>query len=457
MKKKVLSILLAAAMSVTLLVGLTACGNGNDTPADPPAAEADDTDAGDDAEAADGDDAVIAEGDNVLTVWSWDPAFNLYAIDRAAEVFRQTNPDFEVNNLEVTDIGERIIIATQTGDLDMLPDILLMQDGDFLLNVTVFPEIFTDLTDSGIDFSQFAENKLSFSTVDGRNFGVPFDNGAAVLALRIDILEQAGFTLDDFTNITWRQFIDQGQIVLETTGYHLISEPGGGMDVFTQMMRSAGVSLFDGNDNVTFDTDPHFRLIFEQYIELVQSEVLRWENEWDGYIASFTTGNVAGTMNGCWILASVQLATEQAGNWRITNVPRMEGIPGATNYATQGGSSWVVTSASQNPQLAIDFLGATFAGSTEFYDMILGIGALSTWLPAGDSDAYAQPVEFFGGEPIWAQIVEFAANVPLSYTGLYFWEARDVVATALTNVLTDGADIDAELANARSTLDFLMD
>ena len=31
------------------------------------------------------------------------------------------------------------------------------------------------------------------------NYGVPFDNGAVINCLRTDLLEQAGYTVDDFT------------------------------------------------------------------------------------------------------------------------------------------------------------------------------------------------------------------------------------------------------------------
>ena len=89
-------------------------------------------------------------------------------------------------------------------------------------NVMNYPGVFYDLTDSGIDFSQFADFKANHTIVEGRNYGVPFDNGAAITALRVDILEEAGYTVDDFTDITWSRFIEIGKDVLEKTGYPLL-------------------------------------------------------------------------------------------------------------------------------------------------------------------------------------------------------------------------------------------
>ena len=110
-----------------------------------------------------------------------------------------------------------------SGDYSSLPDILLMQDFAYQKYVTTYPDLFQDLTDSGIDFSQFASSKLENSVVDERNYGVPFDNGTEIAAYRTDILEKAGYTLKDLTDIDWNRFIEIGKDVLAKTGYSLVS------------------------------------------------------------------------------------------------------------------------------------------------------------------------------------------------------------------------------------------
>ncbi len=71
-----------------------------------------------------------------------------------------------------------------------------------------------DLSGSDVAFDQFAAGKLAYSMVDGKNYGVPFDNGAAITCLRTDVLEQAGHTVDEFTDISWEQFITLAKDVL---------------------------------------------------------------------------------------------------------------------------------------------------------------------------------------------------------------------------------------------------
>ena len=106
-------------------------------------------------------------------------------------------------------------------------------------------------------------------------------------------------------------------------------------------------------------------------------------------------------------------------------------------------------------ELAEDFLASTFAGSTELYNNILSCGAIATWTPAGDSDAYAVPNEFFSGDAVFEKIVDYSTKVPSIITGPYFHEARDAISVATTNI-TNGADLKKELKKAEDTVNFNM-
>ncbi len=454
MKKKVMVLLVTAAMMVSAI----GCGSkAADTTA--PAAE---TSAADTAEAPAADDAATdtaaAGGDNTLTVWCWDPAFNIYSMQEAEKEYQKTNPDFKLNIVETPweDIQTKLTTAGSAGDLSSLPDIMLMQDNAFQKNVISFPDAFTDLTASGIDYSKFGASKVAYSVVDGKNYGVPFDNGAVIACYRTDVLEEAGFTAADFTDITWSDYIAKGKEVLAKTGKPLLSCQAGESDVIMMILQSAGSSLFDAEGNPNMVDNDVLKEVMQTYAELVQSGVLIEVNDWDQYIGSITNSTVAGTINGCWIMASIQTAADQSGKWAITNMPKLDKSSGATNYSNNGGSSWAVTSNCKNTDLAFDFLAKTFAGSVEFYETILpSSGALATYLPAADSTVYAEPQEFFGGESVFALITEFAGKIPSNNTGVYYYEARDAVAVAITNVVA-GADIEAELKTAEDTVNFAM-
>ena len=454
MKRKVIAVLLTSAMALSM----AACGGGGSS-------DGGSSDGGSDAAATDdgaeaeGEEVSGSGGDNTLTVWTWDPNFNIYAIEKAAEIYAANGHEgFTVQVEEVLsdDIETRLTTAVSAGDLSTLPDIFLMQDNSFQKYATNYPDLFTDLTDSGIDFSQFSEAKVAYSTVDGKNLGIPFDNGAVINAIRTDLIEQAGLTLEDFTDITWSQYMELAKQVLDATGVPMLTSQAGSPDLIMEMLQSCGASLFNEDGSVNIVGNDALKECMEIYAQMVADGTLVEVTDWDQYIASLNNGTAASALNGCWIMASITPQEDQSGKWQITNMPKLERQDNATNYSNNGGSSWVISSNCANTDLAIDFMNSTFAGSTELYDDLIQKGALATWAPAGDSEAYAQPVEFFANQEVYALIVDYATKTPSNITGPFYYDARDAVGVALSNIIQSGADMDSEIASAQETVEFNM-
>ena len=393
--------------------------------------------------------------DNTLTVWAWDPAFNIYALQEAEKIYQVDHPDFKLDIVETPwdDLQTKLTTLAQSQETDELPDIFLTQNNAFQKNVINYPDLFSDFSGSAVDFSEFPSAVADYSTVDGVNYGLPFDSGTAVQALRTDVLEEAGYTIADFTDITWDDFITKGKDVLAKTGKPLLSGQAGSSDTIMMMLQSAGASLFDADGKPTIADNDALDAAIDAYTELVTSGVYVEVNSWDEYIGSFVNGSVAGTIQGVWIVGSIQSAADQSGKWAITDLPKLDGVSGATNYSANGGSSWAISS-NANVDLAQDFLASTFAGSTELYDTILPkSGAVANWIPAGDSDVYSQPSEFFGGQTIFADVVAYGADVPSNNTGVYYYEARDAVSAAITKIIGGTSKKDA-LDEAQSTVEF---
>lgn len=399
--------------------------------------------------------AAAADDDQTLTVWCWDPNFNIYAMQQAEKIYQEDHSDFKLDIQEnvYSDIETKLITAATSGDYSTLPDIFLMQDYSYHKDVTSFPDVFTDLTDSGIDFSQFSTGKLADSTVDGKNYGVPFDNGATIMAIRSDIVEEAGLTTDDFKDITWSKFMELAQTVKDKTGTPMLTTSGGS-ELVLEMLQSAGASpIMDGE--VKIADNEVLKQAVEVYAQLVNEGYMTEYTDWDQYIASMNDGKAAGVINGCWIMSSVQAAEDQSGKWAIVNMPKLDGIDGATNYANCGGASWAVSSNCKNTELAFDFLKSTFGSSVELYDDLLpNAGAISSYLPAAESDVYNQPSEFYGGQTVYKDIVEFAGQVPAFDCGAYYSDVRSALTDAVTNVVQNNADIDSEMQNAQDTVEF---
>ena len=399
--------------------------------------------------------AAAADEDQTLTVWCWDPNFNIYAMQQAEKIYQEDHPDFKLDIQEnvYSDIETKLITAATSGDYSTLPDIFLMQDYSYHKDVTSFPDVFTELTESGIDFTQFSAGKLADSTVDGKNYGVPFDNGATIMAIRSDIVEEAGLTTDDFKDITWSKFMELAKTVKDKTGTPMLTTSGGS-ELVLEMLQSAGASpVVDGEIKVA--DNEALKQAVEVYAELVNEGYMTEYTDWDQYIASMNNGDAAGVINGCWIMSSVQAAEDQAGKWTIVNMPALDDVDGATNYANCGGASWAVSSNCQNPELAYDFIKSTFGASVELYDdLLVNAGAIASYLPAAESEVYQEASDFYGGQKVYSDIVDFASKVPAFDCGAYYSDIRSALTDVVTNVVQKGADVEEELQTAQDTLEF---
>jgi len=398
-----------------------------------------------------------SDGDQTLSVWAWDPAFNIAALEEAEKIYQQDHPDFklEIQETPWDDLQPKLTTLAQSSQFDELPDIFLMQNNAFQKNALNYPDLFSEMSSDAVDFSEFPDAVTAYSTLDDVHYGIPFDSGTAITALRTDILEQAGYTIADFTDITWDDFIVKGKDVLAKTGYPLLSGQAGSADTIMMMLQSAGASLFDDEGMPTISDNDALLAAIDTYKELVDSGIFIEVNSWDEYLGTFINDSVGGTLNGVWIVGNIQGVEEQSGKWAITNVPKLDTVPNATNYSANGGSSWAISS-NADVDLATDFLASTFAGSPELFDTILPkSGAVANWLPAGDSEAYSEPNAFFGGQAIFSEVAAYGAEVPSNNTGAYYYEGRDAVSAAITQII-GGADPDSALEEAQANVEFAM-
>ncbi len=435
MKRKLISALLVSVMTISL----AACGTG-----------------GGSSEGGEGGSG-SSEGGHKLTVYAWDPAFNIPAIEAAAADYKENvDSEFELEILEQAaseDVETAITTAGSSGDYSNLPDIVLFQDHYIQRYVADYPDAWTPLGDVDINWDDFAAEKLDYSTIDGEHYGVPVDNGTVVAAYRTDLLEQAGYTIDDLTGCTWDKFIEIGKAVYEKTGKALLCMNSDGNDLPYIMMQAEGVSQFkDGKPYIT--ENETLVTIVEKLVEMAKENVLLMPNSWSDYTDKAIQGDqVAGVMNGNWIIPTIEKVEANSGKWAITSMPTLEGGEG---YASNGGSSLYITSNCQNVDLAKDFLSYTFGGSTTTYDNALKKGGvISTYAPAGETEVYNEGVEYFNNQPIYADIVEMGTHVQTVEQSDYHYSARNYIGSAIVNII-NGADTMDALQEAEDQLNFEM-
>lgn len=442
MKKKLISTLLVGTMALSLV----ACGGGKSSS---------DSNSGNENGGASGG------SENTLTIYAWDPAFNIPAIQAAADAYKEgVNPDFVLDIREQAgsqDVETAITTAASAGKYDTLPDIVLFQDHWIQQYVKDYPDAWQNINDINIKWDEFSAEKLDYSTIDGVHYGVPVDGGTVVNAYRVDLLEEAGYTIDDLTGISWSEFIEIGKVVKEKTGKYLLCMDGDGNDLVYLMLQAEGISQFkDGKPYIT--ENEALKRVIQVIVDMSKEGVLLLTNSWSDYTDKAIQGDqVAGVMNGNWIIPTIEKVEANSGKWEITSMPTLDG--GKEGYASNGGASLYITANCKNPELAKDFLAYTFGGgegATATYDGALKNGGLvSTYAPAGKSEVYNEGVAFFNNTPIYADIVEMGTHVQIVEQSSYHYTCRTQLAAAIVNII-NGGDLETELKNAEDQLNFEM-
>ena len=392
-----------------------------------------------------------------LTVTAWDPNFNIPALEAAAADYKAEHPDFElvINTVSgSSDVELAMTTAGSSGDYSTLSDIVLFQDHYIQRYVADYPDAWQNLEGADINWDDFGAEKLSYSTINGTHYGVPVDNGTAIFAYRVDILEQCGYTLADVTGITWDRFIEIGEDVWAKTGKYLLSMDGSGNDLPYMMLQAEGLSQFKDGEPFIVENEAMVQII-SKLVEMIQKNILFLSNDWTGYTDGSIMGDqVAGVMNGNWIIPTISQVADNSGKWEITTLPTLTGAEG---YAANGGSSLYITANCKNPDLAKDFLAKTFGGSTATYDAALRDGGVITCcISAGQSDVYKEGVPFFNDQPIYSDIVEMGSHVPIVEQNDYHYTCRQYIGAAIQEILM-GSDVATALQNAESQLRFAMD
>lgn len=404
--------------------------------------------------------SAFAADDNTLSVYAWDANFNIPALKAAEAAFQKVNPDFK---LEIatqsgsSDVEQAMTLAGSSGDVSSLPDIVLFQDHFIQSYVADYPDCWIPLEGANIKWDDFGAEKLSYSTIDGQHYGAPVDNGTAIFAYRTDVLEQCGYTLADLTGISWDRWLEIARDVKEKTGYALLSMDHSGDDLPYMMMQAEGLSQWKDGKPFFADNEPLERII-GVIVQGAKDGTILLANSWSEYCDQTIVGNqVAGVMNGNWIIPTIEQVADNSGKWALTTIPTLD--DGKEGYAANGGSSLYITGNCKNVDLAKEFLAYTFGGgegSMETYDNALRNGGVITCcISAGGSDVYKEGVPYFGGQAIYSDIVGMGAFVPVIEQNDFHYTARTYIGNAITNII-NGADLKGELQSAQEQVEFEM-
>ncbi|TCN26632.1 ABC transporter substrate-binding protein [Mesobacillus foraminis] len=388
---------------------------------------------------------------NEITVWAWDPNFNIKALEMAKEAYKAEDSELNVKIVEnaQADIIQKLNTSLSSGTTKGLPNIVLIEDYRAQSFLQAYPDMFYELTDS-FKAEEFADYKIAPTSLDGKNYGLPFDTGVTGLYFRTDYLEEAGYKVEDLKDMDWNKYIEIGKKVKETTGKHMLTLDPKDLGLIRTMIQSAG-SWYLKEDGVTPNLAGNEALkeAFETYKAILDADLVKPVSDWSQFVAGFNSGDVATVPSGNWITASIKAEESQSGKWTVAAQPRLSNNPDSVNASNLGGSSWYVLNV-PGKEKAAEFLGKTFGSNVDFYqELNTEIGAIGTYKPAAEGEAYKAADEFFGGQKVITDFAAMTEKIPQVNYGLHTYAIEDILAVEMQNYLK-GKDIDKVLEDAQA-------
>lgn len=283
---------------------------------------------------------------------------------------------------------------------------------------------------------------------DGRFIAMPVDIGPGTFYYRKDILDKAG--INPASMMTWNGYIEAGKkIKAMDKNIFLIANAAdvAWINIFATVGAGEGY-YFDKSGKVIVDS-PRFVRAFELAKQIrdagLDAKIGAWTNEWyDG----FKKGTVATQFSGAWLQGHLQnwMAPETKGLWRVQQLP--EGL-----YGSWGGSFYGIPSASKNKAEAWALIKYLTTNRTAQIAAFKAIGAFPALLSAQNDPVFEEGVEFLGGQKARVLWREAARKVKPVEANKYDRVANEIISTALSQVLDEGKDIKAALAEAKTLIE----
>ncbi|WP_130859361.1 ABC transporter substrate-binding protein [Gracilibacillus phocaeensis] len=387
------------------------------------------------------------EGSDSIVAWAWDPNFNIAALNLANEHYDKEGFELEIQENAQDDIVQRLNTGLSSGTMNGMPNIVLIEDQRAQSFLQSYPDAFYPLGDY-FDTEDFAEYKIPPTSLDGEQYGLPFDTGVTGLFYRADYLEEAGYSHEDLVDITWEEFIEIGKTVREETGHPIFSFDPSDFGIIRMMIQSAGSWFTTEEGEINLENNEALKESLNVLYQLIDQDVVDLHNDWSGFLASFNSGEAASVPTGNWIVPSIEAEESQSGQWRMAPIPRLE-IEGSVNATNNGGSSFYVLNI-DGKEAAAEFLAETFGSNTEFYEaLVQEVGALGTYIPAAESEGYQFENEFFGNQQLISELSGWMEEVPAVNYGLNTYGLSDILIEQFQQML-NGKDVDAVLSDAQT-------
>lgn len=388
-----------------------------------------------------------ADGKVHLSYWAW-----LKDLQKVCDVFNASQDRIHVDATWIpggnTGGYAKILSAIAAGGGPDIAQVELRQIPEFALAGAL-----VDLSRYDYDEKEslFDPGAISQVKVDGTIWGVPQDTGPVATFYNREVLEgELGLSAP----ATWEEFYETAGIVSEA-GKSLISlDPSDGSHPIAWVMQSGANWFRPEGDGWVVDMVGDASMRVAEYWDKIFAEKLvgtGYGSYTTPWYAAAADGNVLASISGSWSDALNKTVPGGEGKWAVAPMPTW---PDGYASGGHGGSAAAVSSTSQHPAEALEFLTWMCSDPAGIDAMIehSGIG----WSPAADyiGEIRQQPDEFFSGQNYNEEvIVPMAEGQNLEWTWAPMMQrVQAIVGDGMTTAVTGEVPLADLFADAQTEI-----
>lgn len=362
------------------------------------------------------------------------------------------NIDVKINSLAYGDHHTALTTALSTGK--GAADVVVM-DLDYVAKFAEGKGL-VDLSKAPYNGMQYRSQFVGYTypqamAPDGRLLVIPTDIGPGSMFYRTDFLKKAGVTPTQL-NASWEAFITNGKkVVAANPGTVLVPEASEVARIIYRSGLKAGEGIFFDKAGKTVVGPDNARYVRAFTIaKQIRDQKLdarvggAFSPDWT---TGFQKGNFVTEFRGAWMVGHMQnwLAKDFAGKWGAAD------LPGKT-FASWGGSFYGIPEQSQNKAEAWNLIKYLTMNKDQQILAFKTTGAFPALRAAHNAPMFNEGIPYLGGQK--ARILWRAASNKIQPVEVNRYDAlaEQLVADALSKVLTEGMDIKAALTEANTLI-----
>ena len=269
---------------------------------------------------------------------------------------------------------------------------------------------------------------------DDKVYAMPWDSGPVMIFYRRDLYKKAG--VDPQSIETWDDFIAAGKkVAAATDGKVKMATIGKGSD--DEWFRMMAVQ----NDCFYFSLDGKAVTVNQPgCVEALSKGKDIWDagilnvGGWDQRIQYFKASDTASQIFGGWYEGTIRSnAADQTGLWGAYRMPAFKS--GGNRASNNGGSSLAISNSSNNKEAAWAFVSYALGTDQGQIAMMKYRGLVTSLLSSVDDPYVKEPQPFWGGQPVWADMLATLPNIPVYRSTPYYTDATGIMKVVVNDYL----------------------